>query len=88
MSDDKLQDQIAAGRQATDFLASQTFQGAVASVRTSLMSTWRISKDRDDRDRIWHLVSLLDHLVGALQSAANSGRLAQYELDQLLKERS
>lgn len=85
MSDDKLHDQIVAGDKAAVLLGSAEFTGAVDVIKAAFYDTWRACKDRDERDRIWVSLGLLDQLLGVLQNTVNNGKLAKFELDRLIK---
>ena len=86
MSDDRLRDAISRAQQARDLLENELLLEAYAQIDQELINAWRLtpSRDTDARERIWHAVQANGKHKDYLQSVANSGKIAQKELEQLI----
>lgn len=88
MSDDKLEIAINKGARAEALLQSDVFNEAVGGLQAQLMERWKIAKDQDERERIWHCVNLTEQIKQAIVTVANNGKLAKNELERLTTGRT
>jgi len=75
------------GLRATQLLENEAFKDATGALAEQLMDRWRVSSDPVERERIWLSVNLLDQIKAKLAIAANNGKLAKKELDELVTGR-
>jgi len=68
-------------------LENEAFKDATGALAEQLMDRWRVSSDPVERERIWLSVNLLDQIKAKLAIAANNGKLAKKELDELVTGR-
>lgn len=90
MDEDKLHKAIKLGNSAQGMLGGGkidplSFNDAIARAREELMDTWKKSKSADERDRIWVTVHLLERIPDFLNTVASNGRVAQGDIERLLK---
>lgn len=90
MDEEKLRKSVKAGNAAQAMLSGGKldplpFNDAVASLRDELMKRWQSSKTSEERERIWISVNLLEKIPDTLTTIASNGRVAQQDLDRLLK---
>lgn len=82
MMEDRLQARISRGHKAHAEL--QETRQAFAELEAELMKIWRATRDRDERDRIWHTVNTLEKVQDILVRRATDGRMAESELADLI----
>ena len=88
MSEDRLDTAIHKGARAEALLASDVFNEAVTGLQAQLMERWKIATDAQERERIWHCVTLTEQLRQAIVTVANNGKLAKRELAALTTGRA
>lgn len=77
---DRLETAIHKGARAEALLANDVFNEAVAGLQAQLMARWKVATDRDERERIWHCVNLVEQIRQAIVTVANDGKLSRREL--------
>src|ERR1700760_631055 len=79
-----LQSEMERGRQATELLEHPLLQEALRVLRQDFQTAWVNSPARDSegRERLWHLVKLVDRFESYLTEVVTTGRMAVQEIEQ------
>lgn len=87
MSEDKLRLDTVRAVRAQALLDDPLLQEAFVALDTEYVQAWRNSLARDDdaRLRIWHAVQALGKLRDHLSTVVSDGKLAQAQIDELIK---
>lgn len=84
MDEDKTQAAINLGQAAASLLSNEAFQAAREHVKKRLMERWELSTNKEERDRIWHLIQLDAQYAQALTTFVSNGRVSKGQLDELV----
>jgi hypothetical protein len=78
------------GRDARRLLAEPLLVEAFATVHTALQEAWLATGDAQERERerLWLMLKLLGRLRAHLSEAAETGRLADRQLEMLQAQRA
>ena len=88
MSEDKLDRDIRRGARAKALLDNELLQESFARLEADYIAAWRITaaRDNDARERLWQAVNVLGKIKEHIARVAADGKLAQRELDELIKQ--
>ncbi len=82
--EDRLEAKIVAGRRAHAELELPALKSAFEQLDAQFVERWRATRDPEERDRIWHIINVLELAEDVLRRTAANGRVAQAELDDLI----
>lgn len=87
MTDDRLQRDIVRGARARALMDDELLQEAFAKLEADYIGAWRATpaRDTDARERLWQAVNVLGKVRDHLGQVAAAGKLAQRQVDDLLK---
>ena len=87
MSEDKLHRATVRGAHAAELLRSELVQEAFAQLEADYIAAWRVTpaRDTDARERLYVAVNVIGKVKEHLGHVAAGGRLAQAEIDSLVR---
>jgi hypothetical protein len=88
MTDDKLQRDIVRGARAKALLDNELLAESFAKLEADYIAAWRITpaRDTDARERLWQAVNIVGKVKEHIGRVAADGKLAQRQLDELVKQ--
>lgn len=87
MSDDKLHDALTRAAHARDLLNNDLLSEAFKTLESSYTDAWRTSAVDQvaAREKLFLAINIVGKVRDHLQGIVNNGKLAQHELDELIK---
>jgi hypothetical protein len=74
-------DDIKRGRLAEAVLTNSVYTEAYSLIEQGILTKWRESTDKDEREELHKLLKLLDKVKALTESAMRSGQVAAKELE-------
>lgn len=80
-----LQSEINRAQRARDLLNNDLLVEAFSVLNRTYLDAWRAApvRDTEGRESLWHMVKALDAFRGHLESAVETGRMAESQLADL-----
>lgn len=87
---DALEEATIRANRAKQLLEDDLFVEGFEALRTQLIQAWQDSpaRDAEGRERIWQYVKQLDKLKGHLETVMSHGRMAEYQIQALVRDQT
>jgi hypothetical protein len=86
--DDKLRSDVDRGMKAKALLENELLAETLAYLRQSYVDGWQACKTPELRESAWYLVKAVDQIRDHLETVLNDGRLADRQIEELVKRQA
>jgi len=82
----QLRQEVGLGIEIASLINNETVKKALDGLLHGIQNEWLVTVNRDERELLWQKQLGVREFIGALKTIVDTGRMAQYQLNQLKSE--